>query len=280
MKKGIFIGLAILIVSLASEFTFAATVDTVVTQSKSMKKEIKAVVVKPQLYEGSAKRFPVLYLLHGAGGKYSDWLLNTKDKEAVKKLVDNFEIIVVCPDGGVTSWYFDSPIDPTYQYETYVSKELIDFVDGRYRTINDKTGRAITGLSMGGHGGLYLGFRHQDVYGACGSMSGGVDIRPFPENWNIAKRLGPYNQFPERWEANTVINLTHLLSPNKLAIIFDVGRNDFFYDVNVALHDKLIARNIPHDFTVRPGVHNFEYWENAIAYQMMYFGKFFDKNQK
>jgi len=280
MKKGIFIGLAILIFSLTSEFTFAAIVDTVVTQSKSMKKEIKAVVVKPQLYEGSAKRFPVLYLLHGAGGKYSDWLLNTKDKEAVKKLVDNFKIIVVCPDGGVTSWYFDSPIDPTYQYETYVSKELIDFIDGRYRTINDKTGRAITGLSMGGHGGLYLGFRHQDVYGACGSMSGGVDIRPFPENWNIAKRLGPYNQFPERWEANTVINLTHLLSPNKLAIIFDVGRNDFFYDVNVALHDKLIARNIPHDFTVRPGVHNFEYWENAIAYQMMYFGKFFDKNQK
>ncbi|WP_316850375.1 alpha/beta hydrolase [Pedobacter agri] len=280
MKKGIFIGLATLIVSLTSEFTFAAIVDTVVTQSKSMKKEIKAVVVKPQLYEGSAKRFPVLYLLHGAGGKYSDWLLNTKDKEAVKKLVDNFGIIVVCPDGGVTSWYFDSPIDPTYQYETYVSKELIDFVDGHYRTINDKTGRAITGLSMGGHGGLYLGFRHQDVYGACGSMSGGVDIRPFPENWNIAKRLGPYNQFPERWEANTVINLTHLLSPNKLAIIFDVGRNDFFYDVNVALHDKLIARNIPHDFTVRPGVHNFEYWENAIAYQMMYFSKFFEKNQK
>ncbi|MCX3266088.1 alpha/beta hydrolase [Pedobacter agri] len=280
MKKGIFIGLAILIFSLTSEFTFAAIVDTVVTQSKSMKKEIKAVVVKPQLYEGSAKRFPVLYLLHGAGGKYSDWLLNTKDKEAVKKLVDNFKIIVVCPDGGVTSWYFDSPIDPTYQYETYVSKELIDFIDGRYRTINDKTGRAITGLSMGGHGGLYLGFRHQDVYGACGSMSGGVDIRPFPENWNIAKRLGPYNQFPERWEANTVINLTHLLSPNKLAIIFDVGRNDFFYDVNVALHDKLIARNIPHDFTVRPGVHNFEYWENAIAYQMMYFSKFFEKNQK
>ncbi|MDQ1139970.1 alpha/beta hydrolase [Pedobacter agri] len=280
MKKGIFIGLAILIFSLTSEFTFAAIVDTVVTQSKSMKKEIKAVVVKPQLYEGSAKRFPVLYLLHGAGGKYSDWLLNTKDKEAVKKLVDNFKIIVVCPDGGVTSWYFDSPIDPTYQYETYVSKELIDFIDGRYRTINDETGRAITGLSMGGHGGLYLGFRHQDVYGACGSMSGGVDIRPFPENWNIAKRLGPYNQFPERWEANTVINLTHLLSPNKLAIIFDVGRNDFFYDVNVALHDKLIARNIPHDFTVRPGVHNFEYWENAIAYQMMYFSKFFEKNQK
>ncbi|WP_231425213.1 alpha/beta hydrolase family protein [Pedobacter sp. Leaf250] len=278
MKKEILNHLAILFILFSSSQAFAASVDTVITKSKVMNKEIKAAVIKPQLYEGSTKRFPVLYLLHGAGGKYSDWLLNTKDKEAVKKLADNFSIIVVCPDGGVTSWYFDSPIDPSYQYETYIAKELVEFVDSRYRTINDKNGRAITGLSMGGHGGLYLAFRHQDIYGACGSMSGGVDIRPFPENWNIAKRLGPYNQFPDRWEANTVINLTHLLSPNKLAIIFDVGRNDFFYDVNVALHDKLIARNIPHDFTVRPGVHNFEYWENAIAYQMMYFSKFFSKS--
>ncbi|WP_316809041.1 alpha/beta hydrolase [Pedobacter agri] len=277
MKKSILNCLAVLITLLYTQLAFAATVDTVVTRSKSMKKDIKAAVVKPQLYENSTKRFPVLYLLHGAGGKYSDWLLNTRDKEAVKKLADNFGIIVVCPDGGVTSWYFDSPIDPAYQYETYVSKELVESVDGRYRTINDRTGRAITGLSMGGHGGLYLAFKHQDVYGACGSMSGGVDIRPFPENWNIAKRLGPYNQFPDRWEANTVINLTHLLSPNKLSIIFDVGRNDFFYDVNVALHNKLTDRNIPHDFTVRPGVHNFEYWENAIAYQMLYFSKYFNK---
>ena len=277
MKKGILSAFTILFILLSSEQIFAATVDTVVTRSKVMKKDIKAAVIKPQLYESLSKRFPVLYLLHGAGGKYSDWLLNTKDKEAVKKLADLFGIIVVCPDGGVTSWYFDSPVDPTYQYETYVSKELVEFVDGHYRSIADKSGRAITGLSMGGHGGLYLAFKHQDIYGACGSMSGGVDIRPFPENWNIAKRLGPYNQFPDRWEANTVINLTHLLSPNKLAIIFDVGRNDFFYEVNVALHNKLTDRNIPHDFTVRPGVHNFEYWENAISYQMMFFSKFFNK---
>jgi len=62
-----------------------------------------------------------------------------------------------------------------------VSKELIQWVDENYRTIAERGGRAISGLSMGGHGGLFLGFRHQDVFGACGSMSGGVDIRPFPE---------------------------------------------------------------------------------------------------
>jgi len=176
---------------------YSANVDTVLTRSNAMKKDIKAAIVKPNGYS-SEKKYPVLYLLHGAGGKFSDWLNATPDKGAVKQLSDRHNIIVVCPDGGVTSWYFDSPQDPTYRYETYVVTELVSYIDSHYSTIKDRTGRAITGLSMGGHGGLYLGFRHQDIYGACGSMSGGVDIRPFPENWDLAKRLGKYSEYPER----------------------------------------------------------------------------------
>ncbi len=269
----------IVLVTLVPVTAFSASVDTVVTYSKVMKKEIKAVVVKPDSYS-AAKKFPTLYLLHGAGGNYSDWVNQTPDKNTVKRLSDELSMVVVCPDGGVTSWYFDSPIDKTYQYETYVSAELVAFIDQKYSTVSDRSGRAITGLSMGGHGALYLAFRHQDVFGACGSMSGGVDLRPFPENWNIAKRLGKYNENPERWDANSVINLTHLLTPNKLAIIVDCGTGDFFYKVNVALHDKLMDRNIPHDFITRPGVHNFAYWGNAVAYQMLYFSKFFKHDQQ
>ena len=256
---------------------FSATVDTVVTYSKAMKKEIKAVVVKPSNYT-TATKLPTLYLLHGAGGNYADWVTKTTDRETVKHLSDELSIIVVCPDGGTTSWYFDSPVDQTYQYETYISSELVTFIDQKYSTLNTRSGRAITGLSMGGHGALYLAFRHQDVFGACGSMSGGVDLRPFPENWNIAKRLGKYSENPERWEANSVVNLTHLLTSNKLAMIIDCGYGDFFYKVNVALHDKLLDRNIPHDFIIRPGVHNWEYWDNAINYQMLFFSRYFKSN--
>src|SRR5690606_41468252 len=64
------------------------------------------------------------------------------------------------------SWYWDSPIDPNYQYETFVSEELVKWIDKNYNTIASREGRAITGLSMGGHGGLYLGFRNLDVFGA------------------------------------------------------------------------------------------------------------------
>ncbi|MEE9361187.1 MAG: alpha/beta hydrolase-fold protein [Cellulophaga sp.] len=68
------------------------------------------------------------------------------------------------------------------KYETYIAKELIEAVDSNYNTDTTKSSRAISGLSMGGHGAFYLAFKHQDVWGATGSMSGGLDIHPFPKN--------------------------------------------------------------------------------------------------
>ncbi|MDO5523606.1 MAG: alpha/beta hydrolase family protein [Bacteroidia bacterium] len=250
---------------------YASKVDTVMVLSPSMKKEIKTVVITPDSYAGNSE-FPVLYLLHGYSDNYGGWV---NKAPAVKELADLYNMIIICPDGAYGSWYFDSPVDSGFMFETFVSEELIDWVDENYKTIGKREGRAITGLSMGGHGGLYLGFRHQDVFGACGSMSGGVDIRPFPNNWDMAKRLGTQRDFPERWEQHTVMNQLHLLTPNSIKIIIDCGTGDFFYDVNVKLHKELLYRNIPHDFISRPGVHNWEYWANAVKYQMLFFNEYF-----
>ena len=252
---------------------FAAKVDTVETFSAAMNKKIKAVIITPENYS-TGKEFPVVYLLHGAGGNYGSWLKVTKK---LSDYADQYNLIIACPDGSKTSWYFDSPVDKTYRYETYVADELVKWVDKNYKTIKDRSGRAITGLSMGGHGGLYLSFRHQDVFGAAGSMSGGVDFRPFPNNWDIAKRLGTYASNPENWEQNTVINMVHLLTPKSLALIIDCGTEDFFFRVNENLHQKLLERNIPHDYIIRPGAHNGDYWANAVHYQLLYMSKFFNR---
>ena len=123
----------------------------------------------------------MLYLLHGYSGRYDSWV---SLKPTLPQDATRLGMIVVCPDGQ-NSWYWDSPIDPKFQFETYVSKELVQYIDQNYKTITSPKGRAITGLSMGGHGGLWLGINHPDVFGACGSMSGGVDIRPFPNNWSM-----------------------------------------------------------------------------------------------
>lgn len=248
-------------------------VDTLMVFSKSMNKNIPNMVITPDDYASKNENLPVLYLLHGAGGNFKDWISKAP---LIKKYANDFNIIIVCPDGGVTSWYFNSPIDDTMKYETYVSAELIEAVDKNYKTIPNKNGRAITGLSMGGHGALYLAFRHQDVFGATGSMSGGVDIRPFPNNWDIKKRLGTYPENKENWEKNSVINLVYLLDAD-LKIIIDCGYDDFFFDDNKRLHDKLVERNIAHDYIERPGAHNWNYWTNAIKYQLVFFNDTFKR---
>lgn len=267
MKKGILL----MIAAFAFISVYAAKVDTVSVPSPSMQKTIKTVVITPDTYNRQ-KSMPVIYLLHGYSGNYGSWV---NDFPVVKELADRYGVLIVCPDGAFSSWYWDSPEDPSLRYETFVSKELISWVDKNYGTIASREGRAITGLSMGGHGGLFLGFRHQDVYGACGSMSGGVDIRPFPNNWDMAKRLGKQSDFPERWEQYTVMNQLYLLSPNSIKIIIDCGVDDFFYEVNERLHHELLYRNIPHDYISRPGAHNGEYWNNAVRYQVLFFNEYF-----
>ncbi|WP_139959713.1 alpha/beta hydrolase [Flavicella sediminum] len=268
--------LLFLLLLLFSFTSKAAKTDSLLVHSKVMTKEIPNIIITPDSYKNSTADYPVLYLLHGAFGNHKDWSQKTSN---VQRLADQYHIIVVCPNGGFNSWYFDSPIDPKMQYETYISKELVQAVDAKYRTIKNKSGRAIAGLSMGGHGAFYLAFKHQDIWGAAGSMSGGVDIRPFPNNWDIAKRLGSYAENKDNWENNTVINLAYLLNPKSLKLIFECGTGDFFYEANARLHKKLLERNIPHDYTERPGKHDWKYWNNAIKYQFVFFNDFFKEKK-
>jgi S-formylglutathione hydrolase FrmB len=252
---------------------YAAKVDTLSVYSKSMNKNIKNVIITPDSYSKKGKAYSVVYLLHGAGGDHKAWLGKSP---RIKEYADFYNVIIVCPDGNKTSWYFDSPIDEKMQYETYISKELVSKIDKVFNTIDSKEHRAISGYSMGGHGALYLAFKHQDIWGVAASMSGGVDIRPFPLGWDISKRLGTYADNKKKWENNTVINMVHLLDGKKLKILFDCGVDDFFYDANLRLHKKLLQRNIPHDYIERPGGHTNKYWDNSIKYQMLFFNDFFN----
>lgn len=150
MKKNRLLLIALLLVWLAP--SFAARVDTLLVKSPSMNKEIKVVVVTPDAALGKkAVSCPAVYLLHGFGGHAKTWI---EIKPNLPQIADEKGIIFVCPDGS-TSWYWDSPKDPSFRYETFVSSELVKYIDGHYKTIADRKGRAITGLSMGGHGGLW-----------------------------------------------------------------------------------------------------------------------------
>lgn len=268
--------LAVILVlfSILTGSLFAKAPITVAAKSDVMKKEIPALVILPDDYEKSGKSYPVIYLLHGFGGNYQTWY---HIKPNLPELATSNQVIFVLPDGA-TSWYWDSPVNQNLKYETYVAKELVDFIDSSYRTIKSPKGRAIAGLSMGGHGAMWLALRHKDVFGAAGVISGGVDIRPFPKNWDMAKNLGEYSSNKDVWDAHTVINQVDGLKNGELAIYIDCGFSDFFYQVNLNLHNKLLQMKIDHDYLARPGAHNNAYWNNAIDYNILFFKKFFSKN--
>lgn len=255
----------------------AGSVDTIQIQSDFLKKSTKVVVIQPSIQRNQndpQERYPVVYLLHGYGGNYAQWSTTAPQLE---KTADDLKIIFVCPDGGKGSWYFDSPIDSTIQYESYVTKELVPYIDIHFPTKATAKSRAITGLSMGGHGAMFLAIRHSDLFGAAGSTSGGVDFRPFPKSWDIEKALGAFETNQARWTENTVMHQVESLSNNQLALIVDCGVDDFFMTVNRALHAKLLQLKINHDYIERPGAHNHAYWSASIDYQLLFFQQFFQK---
>lgn len=217
------------------------------------------------------KKFPVVYLLNGYGGSRDSYLHLRPDLPA---LADRYGIIFVLPSGK-DSWYWDSPVHPEMKMESFITTELVPWVDTNYPTIADAKHRAITGLSMGGHGALFLAMRHPDIFGSAGSMSGGVDIRQFPKNWKIAKWLGTYDENPENWEQHATIVQAEKLQPGQINIIFDCGNDDFFAEVNRNLHRLLLDKKIPHDYTERPGNHTQAYWANSLLYHITFFDQAF-----
>jgi S-formylglutathione hydrolase FrmB len=255
-------------------FVFYAGVSTVVViPSIAMKKDIKCTMILPESYSSSENSYPVLYLLHGYSGDYTSWLnLAPQLLEAV----DMYQMIIVCPDGGFRSWYLDSPVDPSFKYETYIANEVVPWVTENYRVLKNREKCAIAGLSMGGHGALYLAVRHKDIFGAAGSMSGGVDIRQFTTSWDLKERiLGDTICCKQNWEDHTVYNVIDNLRPNELSLMIDCGQDDFFMSVNRSLHEKLNEMGIAHDYIERPGAHKPAYWMNSIDYQLLFFHKYF-----
>ncbi len=249
----------------------AARIDSLYVNSPKMERDIPVVVVVPE-QAVSGQKCPVLYLLHGHTGNEKSWLAL---KPELPQMADEAGILVVCPDGE-NSWYWDSPTRPDSQFETFVASELIDFIDTHYPTIADRKGRAVAGLSMGGHGAMYLSTRHKSVFGVAGSMSGGLDIRPFPNNWNMKDQLEEETANQDRWNKHAAITQLDSIQNGDLALIIDCGRDDFFLEVNKNFHEALDQRKINHDFIIRPGSHNGEYWNNSIDYQWLFFKKFFN----
>lgn len=261
------------LVALAAQ---AAKVDTLTIATDYVPgPPMKVIVITPDNAKDS-KRCPTVYLLNGYQGNHTSWLGTTQP--LLPALADKYSMIMVMPDGR-DSWYWDSPAVPEMKMESFIVKQLVPTIDAKYPTIASPDQRAITGLSMGGQGALWLAMNHPGVFGSVGSTSGGVDITKFPKSWKMDKWLGAMDANKEEWNSRAIVNRAKKLKPGQINIIFDCGKDDFFAAVNDSLHQRLLDLGIPHDYISRPGKHSHPYWRNAILYHLLFFNQAF-RNSK
>jgi len=273
----------LILLFLLPSFVFAqAKVDTIEVFSKVMNKTLKAAVTTPSTYDGS-KQFATLYLLHGGSGTYSDWHQKVTEPELVNQMAEAYNLIIVTPGVGPSSYYFDSPMMDSVQYETYITAELIPQIDKTYRTLARKESRAITGLSMGGHGSIMLSSKHPDLFIAATSMSGvmNIDTRLWKVPAEFSKlrqgqqqeMLGEDLQYDAPFSTFAAVGLIDKMKENGIALLMDCGVDDFLLETNRQMHRLLLENGTPHDYTERPGAHTWEYWTNALPFHLLFIDK-------
>ncbi|MFN3758025.1 MAG: alpha/beta hydrolase [Algoriphagus aquaeductus] len=277
-----------LIFTFSNTLLFAQTrVDTIEVYSTSMKKNLKAAVTTPASYSKGSEKFPALYLLHGGSGSYSDWHQKVTEKDLVPRLAEEYNLIIVTPGVGPASYYYDSPLMDSVRYETYLISELIPFVDKNYRTLAKKESRAITGLSMGGHGAVTLSAKHPELFIAAGSMSGVMNIDT--RLWKVQEdfralrvqsqkaMLGEMNYDGPSFNPYTAVGLVSQMKSNGIALIIDCGVDDFLIETNRQIHQLLVENKTPHEYIERPGAHTWDYWTEALPVHLFFFSKYLER---
>ncbi len=242
------------------------------TVESSVMDPVKVTVALPDSYDKETDRkYPVLYLLHGAYANNRGF----PSFPSVKEAVDKYNFIAVSPDAKF-SWYIDSPVDPKSQYETFCAKELVAWMDKNFRTLQNRKARGLCGFSMGGHGALYLGTRHKETFGTAIGLSAGADIRPYKKNWKLPEVLGPQDTRMKNWEKHTVMNVMKSLKDGELEIYLDCGVDDIFIKVNRKLHEQLLTQKVGHHYIERPGKHSTPYWKKVFPYAAWFFKSNFE----
>lgn len=259
--------------------------DTIQVYSTAMKKNLKAAVTTPSTYQNDGKKYPVLYLLHGGSGAFRDWHKSVSEPGLVGRMAEEYNLIIVTPGVGPASYYYDSPMLDSVRYETYLIDELIPHIDKNYRTLAKKESRAITGLSMGGHGAITLSAEHPDLFIAAGSMSGvmNIDTRMWkvPEDFRNLRLEGQkvmlgsdLNYEGPAFSTYTAVGLADRMKANGLALIIDCGVDDFLIDTNRQMHQLLLENGTPHEYIERPGAHTWPYWTEALPVHLLFFDKY------
>ncbi len=224
-------------------------------------------IYTPPAYDTQpARRFPVLYWLHGSGSAtagiapMSAWFSNAMATGLLQPM------IVVFPNGMPFGMYCDSA-DGSTPIETVIITELIPHIDANFRTIAAPHGRVLEGFSMGGYGTGRLGLRHSALFGGISMLAAGPMQLDFP-NAPPDAPVPPDRRdliFADVWNSDPALviaaNPSTLAASNAATFIGNdvifriaVGGDDSVLPPNIDFHNQLTALSIPHTFAIYPGI--------------------------
>jgi enterochelin esterase-like enzyme len=215
-----------------------------------------------------------LYLLHGVFGDHTNWVERGHVQDVANRLIDGdkaVEMIIVMPDAG-TEWdgYFNMD---GWRYEDYFFDEFMSYIEENYRVKTGKENTAIAGLSMGGGGATVYGQKHPDKFSTVYAMSALMTLGegeglnqddPKFQELNRTVREESAVNFVANADKETVEEL------KSVRWFVDCGDDDFLFDANIAFVREMREKQIPLQFRVRDGGHDWEYWHSALYMALEY----------
>ena len=232
-------------------------------------------IILPEMNDAWSGPFPVMYLLHGIGDDHTDWVRRTK----IERYVQRLPLMVVMPTTPWQSMYVDGINGPPAA--TAVARDLVDFIDQRFRTVPERSHRAICGLSMGGYGALHLALGNPDRFGAAASHSGALSfghIDPGPEPWGEGRKRDVWRRSttllgrsPSGGPQDLFAQAGNVSTDRRPALRIDCGVDDFLLESNRAFHAHLDAIGYPHEYEEHPGAHTWDYWDDHVKDSIGFF---------
>ena len=211
------------------------------------------VYLPPGYHRNSGRRYPVIYLLHGINGGNREWEardINRRFDRMYRRDDRQSKAIIVMPDGE-SLWYVDSSAAP---WRSMFIEEMLPLVDDAYRTRADRRFRALSGISMGGHGAFTVGWAHQDLFGSIASHMGALDLPPLA---GTGEEIAANSDETPNVQVNR--HTPEFLS--SFSYYFDACEDDEFKfdDAARAMDGQLDSKFVEHVFPpIRPGRHNDE----------------------
>jgi len=276
---------------LAISVSAQSRIDCDALKSHILGETVHYCVLLPPSYDSApAKRYPVLYFLHGLG-ENEQTLFKTAGWNLIEDLRQQHKIgdfLIVTPEAKA-SFYVNSA-DGKVRYSDFFLQEFIPYIEGKYRIRRERKARAITGISMGGYGALRFAFADPGMFSSASAQSAAL-MTESPQELNAALRartplgrlLGSVFGNPinvPHWKENDPFSLAkkNKIAIGRLAIYFNCGRDDEYdFETGAAALDRqLQEEQVKHEYHLYPGNHSASYFGAHLGEVMEFHSKLFE----